>query len=287
MDSPRLNSEAATEHDATRSYAATLTEPWIRVSDRRAAAHTVRQNGATHWVRDSHGPAIGNENGAGTLALPRTGTLDLSPAEGYESEHSALARGVKRAFDLVGAILLVAILAPTWLMIAFLIRVDSPGPIFFRQRRIGQDGRAFSMLKFRTMIDGADEQKAALLHLNEAAEGLFKIDGDPRVTRMGRWLRATSLDELPQLFHVVWGKMSLVGPRPLVPEEDAQILGSQRRRLQMRPGMTGVWQVGGASSIPIHEMVRLDTGYVDNWSVWTDLKVLGITAAHVVMRKGV
>ncbi len=171
-------------------------------------------------------------------------------------------------------------------MMAFLIKADSAGPILFRQRRIGQDGRAFSMFKFRTMVEGADAQKSDLLHLNGAAEGLFKIDGDPRVTRVGRWLRATSLDELPQLLHVITGKMSLVGPRPLVPEEDARIIGSQRRRLQVRPGMTGVWQVGGASSIPIHEMVKLDTGYVDGWSLWTDVRLIAETAGHVVLRKG-
>src|SRR5262249_42606359 len=145
--------------------------------------------------------------------------------------------------------------------------------------------KTFSMLKFRTMVDGADEQKTALLHLNEAADGLFKIDGDPRVTQVGRWLRATSLDELPQLLHVVTGKMSLVGPRPLVPEEDAQITGAMRRRLQMRPGMTGVWQVNGASAIPIQEMVELDGGYVDDWSLWLDAKLLLVTAEHVVMRR--
>jgi lipopolysaccharide/colanic/teichoic acid biosynthesis glycosyltransferase len=230
---------------------------------------------------------VGNGNGAGTIALPQPGTLDLRRAEEqYERVHGPLGRGVKRAFDLIGALLLVAILAPAWLMIAFLIKADTPGPILFRQRRVGRDGRAFSMFKFRTMVDGADAHKSALLHLNEAADGLFKIDGDPRVTRVGSWLRATSFDELPQLLHVITGKMSLVGPRPLVPEEDALISGSQRRRLQMRPGMTGVWQVGGASSIPILEMVELDTGYVDSWSPWVDVKLLAVTAGHVVMRKG-
>jgi lipopolysaccharide/colanic/teichoic acid biosynthesis glycosyltransferase len=234
-----------------------------------------------------HAQVMGNGSGAGTIALPRPGTLDLTPAdERYEREHGLLARGIKRTFDIVGAVLLVAILAPALLMIAFLIKADSPGPILFRQRRIGQDGRAFSMFKFRTMVDGADAHKPALLHLNQAAEGLFKIDGDPRVTRVGAWLRATSLDELPQLLHVITGKMSLVGPRPLVPEEDARITGSQRRRLQMRPGMTGVWQVGGASAVPIREMVKLDTGYVDDWSLWTDVRVLAETAGHVVLRKG-
>ena len=269
MDSARLDSDALVEHDVPRSHTG------------------VRSGTANHRIRRSHTQVMGNGNGAGTIALPRPGTLDLTPAdERYERDHGLLARGIKRAFDVVGALLLVAILAPAWLMMAFLIKADSAGPIFFRQRRIGQDGRAFSMFKFRTMVDGADAQKAALLHLNEAAEGLFKIDGDPRVTRVGRWLRSTSLDELPQLLHVVTGKMSLVGPRPLVPDEDARIIGSQRRRLQMRPGMTGVWQVGGASSVPIREMVKLDTAYVDNWSLWTDVRLIAETAGHVVLRKG-
>jgi lipopolysaccharide/colanic/teichoic acid biosynthesis glycosyltransferase len=227
-------------------------------------------------------------NGTAAIILPAPGTLaDISPdADGFERTPGLFARGVKRTIDLIGATLLVIVLAPVWLMIALLIKADSSGPILFRQRRIGRDGKAFAMLKFRTMINGADDHKASLLHLNEAADGLFKINGDPRVTRVGRWLRATSLDELPQLLHVVTGKMSLVGPRPLVPEEDARIVGSQRGRLQMRPGMTGVWQVGGASSIPIHEMVKLDTAYVDDWSLWTDLKLIAVTAGHVVLRKG-
>jgi lipopolysaccharide/colanic/teichoic acid biosynthesis glycosyltransferase len=276
MDSARLNSEASAEHDAPRSHLGMRNE---------TATHGIRNASSAHRMRDMHAQVMGN--GAGTIALPRPGTLDLRLAGGrYEREHGRLARGIKRTVDVVGALLLVAILAPAWLMMAFLIKADSSGPILFRQRRIGQDGRAFSMFKFRTMVDGADAQKQALLHLNEAAEGLFKIDGDPRVTRVGRWLRSTSLDELPQLIHVVTGKMSLVGPRPLVPDEDARIIGSQRRRLQMRPGMTGVWQVGGASSVPIHEMVKLDTGYVDNWSLWTDVRLIAETAGHVVLRKG-
>jgi lipopolysaccharide/colanic/teichoic acid biosynthesis glycosyltransferase len=288
MDSARLDSDASA-HDALRSHAggnetATLTG---RPEGIGTATHGPRNGSAKQRIRDTHAQLIGNGNGAGTLALPRPGTLDLAPSEErYERQHGVLARGIKRAVDIVGAVLLIAILAPTWLMMAVLIKADSPGPILFRQRRIGRDGKAFWMVKFRTMVDGADAQKQALLHLNEAAEGLFKIDGDPRVTRVGRWLRATSLDELPQLLHVVTGKMSLVGPRPLVPEEDARIVGSQRGRLQMRPGMTGVWQVGGASSIPIHEMVKLDTAYVDDWSLWTDLKLIAVTAGHVVLRKG-
>jgi lipopolysaccharide/colanic/teichoic acid biosynthesis glycosyltransferase len=210
----------------------------------------------------------------------------LRPVADYEPRRGQVARALKRLTDLVGAILLLLVLMPACLMIAVLIRADSPGPILFRQRRVGRRGEAFSMLKFRTMVDGAEAQKPALLHLNDAAEGLFKIDGDPRITRIGHWLRGTSLDELPQLLHVITGKMSLVGPRPLVPQEDALIRGNDRRRLAMRPGMTGVWQIGGASTVPISELATLDSGYSDTWSLWLDAKILLRTAAHVILRRG-
>jgi lipopolysaccharide/colanic/teichoic acid biosynthesis glycosyltransferase len=195
-------------------------------------------------------------------------------------------RALKRSFDLVGGAVLLIVLAPVWLIISLLIKADSPGPILFRQRRIGQYGVPFRMFKFRTMADGADTRKAALLHMNEAAEGLFKISGDPRLTRTGRWLRRTSLDELPQLLDVISGRMSLVGPRPLIPQEDSQITGAHRSRLSMRPGMTGVWQVNGASTIPIREMVDLDRDYIKRWSIWLDMKLLLRTASHVVHRRG-
>jgi lipopolysaccharide/colanic/teichoic acid biosynthesis glycosyltransferase len=198
----------------------------------------------------------------------------------------AARRIAKRGFDLVGALLLVLLLAPFWITVALLIKADSPGPVLFRQRRIGRNGEPFMMLKFRTMVDGADARKPALLAMNQAADGLFKIYDDPRVTGVGRRLRATWLDELPQLLQVVTGKMSLVGPRPLVPEEDAQIEEDHRRRHTMRPGMTGAWQVGGAWSIPIDEMAALDCDYVDDWSLWLDLKILVRTAWNVVRRRG-
>jgi lipopolysaccharide/colanic/teichoic acid biosynthesis glycosyltransferase len=245
-------------------------------------SHTgVREQSVTQHV-------VANGNGAGALVLRPEGALgELAPPDDrYERGHSVAARAAKRALDLTGAILLMVILAPAWITMALLIKLDSPGPILFRQRRIGRDGTPFWMVKFRTMVDGADAHKPALLHLNEAGDGLFKINGDPRVTRVGRWLRATSLDELPQLLHVVSGRMSLVGPRPLVPEEDAQIAGADRRRLSMRPGMTGAWQVGGDRSISIHQMVELDMGYVDDWSLWRDVKLLAETATHVALRRG-
>jgi lipopolysaccharide/colanic/teichoic acid biosynthesis glycosyltransferase len=135
------------------------------------------------------------------------------------------------------------------------------------------------------MVEGADEQKAALAHLNEH-DGLFKISDDPRVTRVGRWLRRTALDELPQLFNVVSGDMSLVGPRPLVEDDDRRIVGWHRDRLSLAPGMTGHWQVLGAGRIPLHEMVAIDYLYVANWTLWTDLKYLLRTVPYVLRARG-
>ncbi|MGH2924070.1 MAG: sugar transferase [Solirubrobacterales bacterium] len=224
--------------------------------------------------------ALLERNGDG-IGAHRDGNGDLAALE-----HTRLERVLKRGFDIVGATLLLIVLAPVLIAIAITVKLDSPGPVMFRHARVGRDGEWFGMRKFRTMIKDADAHKLRLLHMNEAAEGLFKIREDPRVTRFGRLLRSTSLDELPQLFHVLSGKMSLVGPRPLVPGEDARIQGEYRRRLELRPGMTGVWQVQGASEIPIAEMVRLDLAYFRDWSLWGDLKLLAGTAAHVVQRRG-
>ncbi|MDX6615723.1 MAG: hypothetical protein QOD60_814 [Solirubrobacterales bacterium] len=193
---------------------------------------------------------------------------------------------IKRGLDLLLAVLLLAVLLPVIALMAVLIKLDSPGPVFFRQRRIGRRGQQFGMLKFRTMVDGADDRKEELRHLNQAADGLFKIHEDPRITRVGRWLRKTSLDELPQLFQVLSGEMSIVGPRPLVPEEDAQIHGPFRCRTEVRPGMTGPWQVAGSSQVPIDEMMELDRDYVENWTAWRDVSLIVQTIPHVVMRRG-
>ena len=287
MDSAQLDSERTVDRAVSRQHARLLGEAVVQRGRRNAENGVIRNHVETTRFQERR-ETLSNGNGAGTMALPSRTTLPAATPEAdtYEREHGLVARGIKRGIDLIGATLLLVLLAPIWLGIALLIKFDSPGPILFRQRRIGRDGKAFWMLKFRTMIDGADAHKPALRHLNEAADGLFKINGDPRVTRVGRWLRATSLDELPQLLHVATGRMSLVGPRPLVPEEDAQITGAHRRRLQMRPGMTGVWQVTGASSIPIQEMVVLDQGYVRDWSLWLDVKLLLQTAGHVALRRG-
>jgi exopolysaccharide biosynthesis polyprenyl glycosylphosphotransferase len=191
---------------------------------------------------------------------------------------------LKRAFDIAGALAALLLCAPLLVAIAIAVKVTSHGPVFFRQERIGRGGITFRMFKFRTMVANAEEVKPALVDLNEA-RGLFKISDDPRLTRVGRLLRRCSLDELPQLFNVLRGEMSLVGPRPLVPEEDSRIEGWQRRRLDVTPGMTGVWQVLGSSRVPLHEMVKVDYIYRTNWSIWLDIKILLRTVPLVVLRR--
>jgi exopolysaccharide biosynthesis polyprenyl glycosylphosphotransferase len=193
---------------------------------------------------------------------------------------------LKRTVDIVGASLILFLLTPLFLAIALAIKLDTPGPVFFRQRRIGRSSEGFYMLKFRSMVDDADKVKDELREHNEAAEGLFKIEDDPRITRVGSVLRKTSIDELPQLINVLKGDMSLVGPRPLVPDEDRKIEGWQRRRTGFRPGMTGMWQIFGASRIPMHEMVKIDYLYGANWSVWRDMKILARTVPVVFGRRG-
>ena len=198
---------------------------------------------------------------------------------------SPASRRVKRAFDVVGSALALVLLAPLMAGIALVVRLSSPGPVLFRQTRVGRDGHTFEMLKYRSMDDGADARKAELLERNEA-DGLFKIADDPRITRVGRFLRTTSLDELPQLVNVLRGQMSLVGPRPLVVEDDRRVEGWYRRRLHLTPGITGEWQVFGAARIPLREMVTIDYLYVSNWSLWADIKILLRTIPCVVGRRG-
>jgi exopolysaccharide biosynthesis polyprenyl glycosylphosphotransferase len=196
---------------------------------------------------------------------------------------SESSRILKRSFDLIAISLGMIVVAPLIGLIAVAVRLDSNGPIFFRQTRVGRDGRHFSMLKFRSMVANAEALKHQLRELNEAGDGLFKIAADPRVTRVGRLLRASSLDELPQLFNVMRGEMSLVGPRPLVLDEDAQVAGLDRSRLHLTPGMTGPWQVLG-TRVPMQEMVGIDYLYVANWSLWLDLKILFRTLRKVARR---
>ena len=244
--------------------------------------HAVRSLSA-HGVRVSILPANPQVD-ASAVELDDVHGLTLLGVRSFEMTRSS--KLLKRGFDLAVSLLLLVVLAPLFLIFAAAIKLDSRGPVFYRQRRIGRDGEPFEMFKFRSMIDGAHDRREQLRDLNEV-EGLFKIERDPRVTRAGRFLRRWSLDELPQLLNVVRGEMSLVGPRPLIPEEDSLIEGLYRRRLDLAPGMTGHWQTLGSSRIPLLEMVRLDYLYVANWSLWNDLRLLLRTVPHVFSGKGI
>jgi exopolysaccharide biosynthesis polyprenyl glycosylphosphotransferase len=193
---------------------------------------------------------------------------------------------LKRASDIALSGIAIVAGAPFLLVIAAAIKIDSHGPVLYRQRRAGKDGVTFDMLKFRSMCDGAEGLLDDLAARNEATGPLFKIRRDPRVTRVGRFLRRYSLDELPQLFNVIRGEMSLVGPRPPLPSEVAKYEEWQTARLRARPGMTGLWQVSGRSEVPFSDMVRLDLHYVRNWSFGLDLEIMLRTIPAVVANRG-
>lgn len=193
---------------------------------------------------------------------------------------------MKRAVDFIGSSLLIVCLSPMLALLALLVKLDSKGPIFFLQERVGQNQRRFKMIKYRSMVTNAEEIKASLLALNEQDGPVFKITNDPRITRLGRFIRKYSLDEFPQLFNVWKGEMSLVGPRPPIPSEVEQYTWSQRRRLSIKPGMTGLWQVSGRNEIGFEEWVELDLAYIDQWSIWLDFKILLKTFRAVVAGRG-
>ncbi|MBQ0885951.1 sugar transferase [Streptomyces sp. RM72] len=195
-------------------------------------------------------------------------------------------RAVKAVADRLGAVILLTLFAPLMVFVALLILVDSRGGAFYRQRRVGKGGREFTILKFRTMVAGADRARAALADRNEGAGLLFKLRRDPRVTRVGSVLRRYSIDELPQLFNVLTGSMSLVGPRPPLPEESAAYGPDIRRRLLVKPGLTGLWQISGRSDLPWEEAVRLDLRYVEDWSLALDAVILWKTLRAVVHGQG-
>lgn len=192
----------------------------------------------------------------------------------------------KRTLDLVGSTLLILGLSPGLLLLAILVKLDSKGPIFFLQERVGQNQRRFRMIKYRSMVTNAEEIKASLMALNEQDGPVFKITNDPRITRLGRFIRRYSLDEFPQLFNVWRGEMSLVGPRPPIPSEVEQYSWSQRRRLSIKPGMTGPWQVSGRNMIGFEEWVEMDLAYIDSWSIWLDFLILLKTFRAVVAGRG-
>jgi exopolysaccharide biosynthesis polyprenyl glycosylphosphotransferase len=223
------------------------------------------------------------------VAGPRvhvTGVLGLPLLRVSAPTFTGARRVVKEIVDKFGAFVLLAVLSPVLLAIATAIRVGDRGPAMYRQRRIGRDGKPFTILKFRTMVVDADRHRADLLVVNEAAGPLFKVRRDPRVTPIGAVLRRFSIDELPQLINVLTGKMSLVGPRPPLPEEVAKYGPDMRRRLLVKPGLTGLWQVSGRSDLPWDEAVRLDLRYVEDWSLALDALILWKTVRAVVRGQG-
>ena len=203
------------------------------------------------------------------------------------SPHQLEYMWLKRLIDIVFASVTLLLFSPIFITIALLIKLTSAGPVFFKQERIGYNRRKFHMIKFRTMVDGADALQAQLEHLNEADGPAFKIENDPRITPIGRWLRRTSLDEVPQLINVLKGDMSLVGPRPL-PVRD--VLGIeqrwQKRRFSMRPGLTCLWQVGSRNQMLFEDWMKLDLQYIDQWSIRLDFLIIAKTIPAVIRGTG-
>jgi len=214
--------------------------------------------------------------------------MDGLPLLTYSSVSEDIAKlYLKRFFDMLASAIGLLILSPLLLSIAVAVWISTPGPILFRQCRIGLNGRRFVCYKFRTMVEHAEGMQDELAERNEMSGPVFKIQDDPRVTNLGRWLRKFSMDELPQLLNVVRGDLSLVGPRPPIVDEVRQYERWHRRRLSMRPGITGIWQVEGRSQIPeFDEWVRLDLQYIDNWSLMLDFKILLKTIPTVILGRG-
>ena len=193
---------------------------------------------------------------------------------------------VKKTFDFGVSLLVLLLGLPLWLLLALAIKLDSRGPVFYRDRRVGVGEQEFGMLKFRTMVEGASEQQPVLEEHNEATGALFKIRDDPRVTRVGRMLRRLSLDEVPQVLNVLRGEMSLVGPRPLPLRDYRQLEPWHRKRYHVLPGITGLWQISGRSNLTFDDLVRLDFYYIENWSIWLDISILVRTLPAVLGRRG-
>jgi exopolysaccharide biosynthesis polyprenyl glycosylphosphotransferase len=233
-------------------------------------------------VRVSLMPTVMTVVGVST-AVDQLDSLVLLGVSRFGLSRSSLA--VKRTLDLVVGGTMLVLTAPLMALIAVAIKLTSPGPALFKQERIGRRAKPFTIYKFRSMVNDAEQLKASLTEHTDT-NGLFKLENDPRITPLGRILRKTYLDELPQLFNVMRGEMSLVGPRPLIRSEDALLEGYDRHRLRLIPGMTGPWQLRGPLKASLAELARLDYLYASNWSVWADIDILLGTAARVVNRHG-
>lgn len=206
--------------------------------------------------------------------------------ESVPSPLDSSGRYLKRLCDIIGSSMMILLLSPLFPLFALAIILGSPGGAFYLQTRLGKDNRAFRMVKFRSMRTGAHNERDRLMERNESSGPLFKIRGDPRITRFGRFMRRWSLDELPQLLNVLKGDMSLVGPRPPIPEEVNEYSRRDFKRLRTVPGITGVWQVSGRSELGFEEMVKLDLFYVDNWNIWLDLAILLLTVPAIISGEG-
>jgi exopolysaccharide biosynthesis polyprenyl glycosylphosphotransferase len=266
---------------------------------RRHAADTVAVTTASEtaadylrrlsWQLEGTGVDLLVAPGLVEVARPR---LHIRPLDGLpllaveQPRFTGWPRLMKGLLDRAGAALAILLLAPVLLALAVAVRMSGPGPVFFRQQRIGQGGHPFRMIKFRSMVPDAERHLELLREANVSDGLLFKIREDPRVTPVGRWLRRYSLDELPQLFNVLGGSMSLVGPRPPLPEEVARYDSSVSRRLLVKPGLTGLWQISGRSDLPWEETVRLDLRYVENWSLALDALIIWKTGRAVLTGSG-
>jgi exopolysaccharide biosynthesis polyprenyl glycosylphosphotransferase len=241
------------------------------------------------WSIEGAGVELLVDPGLVEVAGPR---MHIRPLMGFpllhveEPHFTGWRRVVKRLSDLVLTSVGLLIISPLMLGIAAAIKLQDRGPVIFRQARIGQGGEPFTMLKFRSMVVDAEDRKLELMPNNEGKGGLFKLNHDPRVTRLGRFLRTYSLDELPQLFNVLAGSMSLVGPRPHLASELAQMPSEASRRSLVTPGLTGLWQVSGRSNLEGDAAIRLDLRYVENWSLTLDLLILCKTISAVLARRG-
>jgi exopolysaccharide biosynthesis polyprenyl glycosylphosphotransferase len=218
------------------------------------------------------------------ITAPAARPLRFAPTGGRAPGRPAGAT-VKQVLDFVGALTLVLLALPVLLAVALAVRADG-GPAFFTQTRIGRNGRTFRMVKFRSMCVDAEARKAALMAANEGAGPLFKMKNDPRVTRIGAVIRKYSIDELPQLFNVLTGSMSLIGPRPCLPAEATRFGAEMRRRHAVKPGLTGLWQVSGRSNLSWDESVALDLRYVDDWSLAMDIRIAAKTFGAVMASRG-
>ncbi len=247
-------------------------------------------NGMPHAHGYTNGHARPRNGAHGAWAQPRAAATNASvphalPFETPVPEGLYLRYG-KRVLDMLGALLALLVSSPVLLLLAAIIKLESRGPVFYRSTRIGRGGRPFTFYKLRSMVKDADRHQHKIAHMNEADGPVFKIERDPRITRIGRFLRSTSLDEVPQFFNVLIGDMSLVGPRPPIPKEVAQYEPWQLRRLDVRPGITCLWQISGRSRIGFQEWMRLDLEYIRHQSLGLDLKILLRTIPAVLSREG-